>query len=590
MPSFLQKILGVIKGSLRAKLAAFFLLFALLIVIEMMALTVLRKKALALPRQIELVLDAQYYFQESRLALQQKMAGIYAADPLENQAKARTRLQVLHSGGTAQSGGFAFLPLEGEAQPTTQKLLAQLDQLRTDMVTLIALQSAQSVGTSQPASPIDSLAKDSLQQATTAQPAIGKSLLKTIKTIDNQAFTKNIKTDFDLLIDILRKEMGQRQSTIALLMGVIGVFDISLLGFFFVLMSRHISGPLHEIAEAAKQQSKSTTQTDDEIGVVAANLNGLIGQLQQATTFIKAIGEGQLDAKLEGTSAASVLSQSLLAMQAKLVAINEEEQKRKWANEGLTKFVDIIRSGGADLATLGDNVIQGLVTYTGSTQGGLYVWNDDDAQDLHLELIAAYAYNRKKYEERKIKAGEGLLGQTYLEELTTYLTEIPANYFKIVSGLGEMDPQAILIVPLLSDKKVYGLVELASLKPYAPHEIAFVERLGETIASTLSSVKTNERNGKLLQDFQVQTETMRAQEEEMRQNMEELTATQEEMARKEQDYVRQIEQLKLQLAELTRKMETSDADGQWAIAKQASDALEANLKTLEATLGALRSN
>jgi transcriptional regulator with PAS, ATPase and Fis domain len=86
-------------------------------------------------------------------------------------------------------------------------------------------------------------------------------------------------------------------------------------------------------------------------------------------------------------------------------------------------------------------------------------------------------------------------------------------------------------VPLKIDDAVYGMVELASFNDYQPHEIAFVEKLGESIASTLASVKAAQNNRKLLEESRQTTEAMRAQEEEMRQNMEELTATQEEMQR-----------------------------------------------------------
>jgi hypothetical protein len=154
-----------------------------------------------------------------------------------------------------------------------------------------------------------------------------------------------------------------------------------------------------------------------------------------------------------------------------------------------------------------------------------------------------FAFNSKKFEKQQIRLGEGILGQTFLEKETTLLTEVPDEYVRITSGLGDANPKALLMVPLKVDKDVYGMVELASFKLYDQHEIDFVQKLAETIASTLASVKAAQKNKILIEQFQEQTEQMRAQEEEMRQNMEELQATQEEMARKERDYITRIQSL-----------------------------------------------
>jgi HAMP domain-containing protein/putative methionine-R-sulfoxide reductase with GAF domain len=573
----LVKLLTRIKNSLKAKVAMFFVVFAVLIVVEMIILSVLRKKALAMPKQIELSLDALYFSQEARLSFQQYLSQTKDhEEALKFSGKSQALLDVLLRGGKVNSAGFQFAPIEGATRTSVEKLTELMSQQRATMIDIMAKQKF--LATYSP--PVDTLGQpDSLALA---QFAFQRQLT------DFQSFGVNLKAEFDHLMELLKVEMGQRQSVIAVLMAVVVILDVGVLGLFFLFMSRNISNPLKEIADAAANQRFSTTQKTDEIGIVASNLNNIISQLNEANVFIKAIGEGQLDAKLKSDNENAGLSQALLNMQGKLRAINEEEDKRKWANEGLAKFVEIIRSGESNVAALGDIIIKTLVSYTGATQGGLYVWNDDHTEDQYLELVSAYAFNRKKFEEKKIKAGEGLLGQAYLEQLTTQLTEIPPDYFRMVSGLGEMDPYAILIVPLVSDGKVYGLVELASLKEFKDHEIAFVEKLGETLASTLSSVKTNERNRKLLEDFQQQTESMRSQEEEMRQNMEELTATQEEMARKEQGYLTQIQELQEKIVQLHETLKQSSTDGEWQIAHQANEMLQTNLKALEVSLQTLR--
>jgi hypothetical protein len=208
-------------------------------------------------------------------------------------------------------------------------------------------------------------------------------------------------------------------------------------------------------------------------------------------------------------------------MQHKLRALNDEEQKRKWANEGLARFVDILRTSASNLHQLGDKIISALVHYTGSNQGGLYVLNDDDPRQPCLELISLFAFNIKKHQQQKVKPGEGLLGQTFLEKETVYLKQLPEDYVRITSGLGDANPRTLLIVPLKIDDTVYGLVELASFREYQPHEIAFVEKLGESIASTLASVKAAQNNRKLLEESRLTTEAMRAQEEEMQRVMKE---------------------------------------------------------------------
>lgn len=339
------------------------------------------------------------------------------------------------------------------------------------------------------------------------------------------------------LLTDLYDEAARLRSSFSYLRIAILVLDSVLLGLLIFAFNRFVLSPIKFVERNTAQHHHTHGLQQNEIGKLATQINDVIEQLRDATDFVKGIGEGKLDmdykAELDAeyTAGKNKLADELISMQSKLKAVNTEEQRRQWANEGLTKFVDILRNANDNVQVLGDKIISTLVQYTGSNQGALYILNDDDEHNNVLELVSLFAFNIKKFEKQRLKLGEGILGQTFLEKETTYLTNIPEDYVRITSGLGDSNPKSILMVPLKVDKEVYGIVELASFREFAPHEISFVEKLGETIASTLSSVKNNQKNRRLLEQFQEQTEEMRAQEEEMRQNMEELTATQEGMNR-----------------------------------------------------------
>ena len=211
------------------------------------------------------------------------------------------------------------------------------------------------------------------------------------------------------------------------------------------------------------------------------------------------------------------------------------EEEREWVSEGLTKFVDILRTSQSNLEELCDQIINNLVSYLGVTQGGLFIVDDNIDDRKELMLISAYAYERKKYINRNVKPREGLVGQVFIEKRPMFLKEIPEQYVNISSGLGKARPTNLFIAPMLMNEEVYGVIELASLKEMPEFQREFVLKLGETIASTIAATRNSDRMKTLLEESQVQAEQMRAQEEEMRQNVEELQATQEEMHRKQKE-------------------------------------------------------
>lgn len=270
----------------------------------------------------------------------------------------------------------------------------------------------------------------------------------------------------------------------------------------------------------------------DELSTSVRALNTLTERLDSAASFAESIGKGELQARYNKKFENDILAHALQRMHAQLKTAADEQQRRGWVTTGLANFAEILRSSQSNISELANEIICNVVRYLKANQGQLFVLTENENESF-LELAATYAWDRKKHLKAKVVYGEGLVGQAWAERETIVLKEIPANYIRITSGLGEALPASVVIIPMKLDQQVFGILELASFKNFEKHEIEFLEKLCELIASALSAAKINERTRHLLAESQHQTEELRAQEEEMRQNMEELTATQEEMARKD---------------------------------------------------------
>jgi PAS domain S-box-containing protein len=215
----------------------------------------------------------------------------------------------------------------------------------------------------------------------------------------------------------------------------------------------------------------------------------------------------------------------------------KEDEQRNWIAEGLANFGEILRQNNDNIELLSYDLISNLCKYTGAVQGGFFTLNDDLEEDKHFELIAHFAYDRKKYNKKRVDIKEGLIGRAAFEKSIIYIDEIPDDYVDITSGLGQANPGVLLIAPLVVNDEVYGVIEMASFDYFDKYKIDFVQKVAESIATTYSTVKINIKTANLLNESREAAERLTLQEEEMRQNMEELQATQEEAAKQAEEFI-----------------------------------------------------
>lgn len=286
------------------------------------------------------------------------------------------------------------------------------------------------------------------------------------------------------------------------------------------------------------EELKLEYELKDEIGEMTSSINVLIDNLNETARFAKEIGDGNLNGEFRPTSSSDKLGIALLGMQESLIKAKDIEETQKiaskkshWANEGMANFSEILRNNHDNLKEMSFDVIKSLVNYVDAIQGGIFVLNDD-TDERYLEMTACFAYNRRKMQQKRVELEEGLIGRCFFERQPILLKEMPNDYLEITSGLGHENPRNLLLVPLKLNEEVNGVIEIASFKEFEDYQIQFIEKIAESISSTITSVRINERTSALLERSQVQAEQMASQEEEMRQNLEELQATQEELEKR----------------------------------------------------------
>lgn len=367
----------------------------------------------------------------------------------------------------------------------------------------------------------------------------------------------NTKTPWSMALVIpVNKIMEKANHAMWVSFGV-ALFGLILLALIINLISRKITTPVVKTIQVLKtlargeidKVNKLHFDTEDEIGEMAQSVNTLVDGLNSTAHFARQIGEGNLDAWFEKLSENDVLGKSLIDMRKNLKKAEEEESARKkedeknnWVTNGIAHFSDILRQHTDKLEDMAYNLMSHLVGYIHANQGALFILNDNDPNDIFYEIKAAIAFDRRKLLKKEVRPGEELVGRCAHEKMTIFMIDVPDDYVSISSGLGGSKPKCILLVPLKLNDQVYGVIELVSFKNFEPYQIQFVEKIGESIASSVSNAKVAIKTADLLQKAQLQGEELSSKEEEMRQSLEELQATQDEMERKNLEMIKLNEQ------------------------------------------------
>jgi signal transduction histidine kinase/HAMP domain-containing protein/ActR/RegA family two-component response regulator len=254
----------------------------------------------------------------------------------------------------------------------------------------------------------------------------------------------------------------------------------------------------------------------DDVNQLAANLTNQVRAIAEVAT---AVTEGDLtrQVSVEASGEVAVLKDKLNEMIRNLRETMRQNTEQDWLKTNLERFTRKLQ-GQRDLATVSKTILSELAPLVSAQHAVLYALTDVGTDGAVLRFQAGYGYRERKHLSNSFRLGEGLVGQCALEKERILLTNVPADYVQINSGLGESPPLNIIVLPILFEGSVRAVIELASFAAFSPTHQSLLDQLTESIGLVLNTVDANSVTEALLEQSQSQAQELQSRQEQLHQS------------------------------------------------------------------------
>jgi signal transduction histidine kinase/HAMP domain-containing protein/ActR/RegA family two-component response regulator len=275
----------------------------------------------------------------------------------------------------------------------------------------------------------------------------------------------------------------------------------------------------------------------DNVNQLAANLTNQVRAIADVAT---AVTEGDLTRQVgvHASGEVAVLKDKLNEMIRNLRETTRQNTEQDWLKTNLARFTRMLQ-GQRDLATVSSMILSELAPLVSAQHGVFYLLDGQEVgEDPVLRFQAGYGVRERKHLANHFRLGEGLVGQCALEKQPIFLTDVPGDYIRINSGLGDCPPLNVIVLPILFEGSVRAVVELASISRFSPTHQAFLDQLTESIGLVLNTIEANTLTETLLRQSQSQAQELQSRQQELRGSYEEASRLAEqnvEVERKRKD-------------------------------------------------------
>jgi HAMP domain-containing protein/CheY-like chemotaxis protein/signal transduction histidine kinase len=305
----------------------------------------------------------------------------------------------------------------------------------------------------------------------------------------------------------------------------------------------------------AKVPGASGTWRDltDNVNELAANLTTQVRAIAEVAT---AVTKGDLTRSIavEAQGEVAILKDNVNLMISNLRETTQKNTEQDWLKTNLAKFTRMLQ-GQRDLETVSRLILSELAPLVSAQHGVFYLLDGGEDHTAYLKLLSTYAYRERKHLANRFRLGEGLVGQCALEKERILLTEVPPDYIKISSGLGEATPLNAVVLPVLFEGQVTAVIELASFRRFSEIHLTFFDQLTESIAIVLNTIAASMRTEELLKQSQSLAEELQSQQKELTETNKRLEQQAQTLKASEELLKNQQEQLQQTNEELEEKAE-----------------------------------
>jgi two-component system chemotaxis sensor kinase CheA len=262
----------------------------------------------------------------------------------------------------------------------------------------------------------------------------------------------------------------------------------------------------------------------------------IVKTIQEVTRSIKSIvtSNGDLSMRVKVQSKDEIGD---LAQVTNELLTNLEQQN--WVKSQITEMATTFQ-GVMDMHLLTQLFINKVAGLVEAHFGVIYLRKLSDKND-YLAKLASFAGQAEGIGAQGFRIGEGLVGQCAMEKRIITLNQVPEDYIKVTSGLGQTSPKQIVVYPIMFENNVLAVMELATLSSFTPLQQQLLGQIVEPFGTTLHNAASRteienlyNESQTMAEELQVQTEELQSQAEEMQVQTEELRSANEHLEEQNQ--------------------------------------------------------